>query len=254
MFRPLASKILVLLLSITSYSFAQTLAPAPKDPSSVALLYNVLAAAGVQSPVQVEAYSATGEITYFWAGKKVTGSVEVSGRGPDKFSLVASLPQGTTSWAVNGGAGVAKSVPGESTSIPYHNAVNAGSLTLPYSKLISALQDTATAVDVGRNLALAGNQFIQIRLNSQDGAAFARNPIDITIDPSNLRIVSLEDTVSSVNGGDICRRTIYYSDYKLFGGLHAPSTISERIAGQRTWMMNLATINLAVKADSLEFE
>ncbi|MGH9470812.1 MAG: hypothetical protein ACRD1N_10795 [Terriglobia bacterium] len=98
-------------------------------PAEAALAQSLQAAGGAQVLETVQDFTATGQITYYWAGKAVQGSVTLRGRGIDQFRLDAVLPQGTRSWAVSHGAGTLEKPDGTKSSIPGHNAISMGSLT-----------------------------------------------------------------------------------------------------------------------------
>lgn len=77
----------------------------PANDSQVLAVLNQALAVGGGSGAGPQSFSASGSITYYWAGKEVRGSVVVQGRASDQFRLDASLPEGTRSLTVNRGKG-----------------------------------------------------------------------------------------------------------------------------------------------------
>jgi len=108
-----------------STTASQDQSPASNDSEAVAILNQALAAGGV-SVSSTQSFSASGAITYYWAGKEVKGSVVVRGRGADQFRLDAVLPEGTRSWAVSWGKGSIKEADGKRATIHQFNALNDG--------------------------------------------------------------------------------------------------------------------------------
>ena len=105
--------------------FAQGQTTVSRDPQAVSLLtQSVNAAFGSTGLSTYRDFTATGTITYFWAGDQVLGSATVKGRGPAEFRIDASLPMGTRSYAVNYGVGALKDTDGTLKPIPFHNTVN----------------------------------------------------------------------------------------------------------------------------------
>jgi hypothetical protein len=56
------------------------------------------------------------------------------------------LPEGKRSWSVSQGHGYTSETDGSVHKIPYHNAMNMGSYTLPFTRIIADLNDPAVAV------------------------------------------------------------------------------------------------------------
>src|SRR5487761_474089 len=110
----------VLVFATTVYA-QQPTAPAARDPQAVSVLTKCLTASGgAQAISAIQDFTATGNVTYFWAGEQVQGSVTVRGIGAGDFRLDANLPDGTRSWAATGLDGNVKDATGKTTNIPIY--------------------------------------------------------------------------------------------------------------------------------------
>src|SRR5258708_39253639 len=77
-----------------------------QDPQAVSILTQCLNVAGGSAAVSgVRDFTATGTITYNWAGQQVTGPLTVYGKGLGEFRMDATVSGGTQSFIVNGSAG-----------------------------------------------------------------------------------------------------------------------------------------------------
>ena len=126
--------------SAQNTSTSQTQDSPTSDPQAVAVLNQALAISG-GATAGTESFSASGSITYYWAGKEVKGSVLVRNRGTDQFRLDAVPPDGTRSWAVSRGKGSVKEADCKSTAIHYFNALNDGALTNPLARVAALLNE-----------------------------------------------------------------------------------------------------------------
>ena len=121
--------------------------PPQRDLQAVSILtQSPNAVSGIAGVSAIQDFAASGTITYYWAGKEVHGNVSIRGRGAAQFRLDATLPEGTRSWVVSNGAGSLKESNGNATRIPYHNAINLSSLTLPSVYVVAALYDPTVSI------------------------------------------------------------------------------------------------------------
>jgi hypothetical protein len=173
-----------------------------RDPKALAILTQVIAASGGSVALSsVQDFTASGSITYYWAGSEVKAPATLRGRGPQECRLDASLPEGTKSWIVSYGQGSVQEPSGEKTSIPFSNSWNLGSLSTPLMALQAALNDSSVSVlQVGQQ-ALGSKQVYDLRL--QKSFASADDPTgqlskwgakDFLIDPTTFAIVATQDT------------------------------------------------------------
>src|SRR6266571_2780701 len=96
-----------------------------RDPQALSILNQVLAASGgAQALSAIQDFTASGNITYFWAGDQVQGTVKVKGRSTTDFRVDASLPEGTRSWVAISGKGSLRNLDGSLVAIPSNTALN----------------------------------------------------------------------------------------------------------------------------------
>ncbi len=234
-----------------------------RDPQALAILSQTLSAGGGMAQVRaIQDFTATGAITYFWAGDEVQGNVTLRGRGPWQFRLDANLPNGVRSWAVNNGSGSLREPSGTTTSIPFHNAVNFGSLTFPLAHLAAALQEPSMSISYAGIVTTGGRQAHQIRVrqvfNSQSDANDAVGKLtarDYFIDVATFQILGTLDMVHPQRDpADNHAHEIQFSDYRLANGILVPFSITERVAGQRTWNIQLDRISFNVGLRDTDFQ
>ncbi len=254
----------LLLLSSTTYPQQVTSGSAPhRDPQTLAVLAQALnAAGGLTALTVIQDFAASGTITYFWAGEDVKGSVKVRGRGLDQFRLDASLPQGLRSWAVNNGSGVLKEIDGTNHSIRYHNAVNLGSLTLPFVAIAAPLQDSTVSVSGLALVDADGRKALQVRVQRNfdsttdpDGTLTRLSARDFFFDPNTFQLLKIQQmTHPSETFTEDYAQEILFSDYRLVNGISVPFAITERIAGQRTWTIQLDLISFNQSLSDADFQ
>src|SRR5438128_1552422 len=181
--------------------FAQGQTTVSRDPQAVSLLtQSVNAAFGSTGLSTYRDFTATGTITYFWAGDQVLGSATVKGRGPAEFRIDASLPMGTRSYAVNYGVGALKDTDGTLKPIPFHNTVNVGVLSFPYPTIAAALSNALTSMVMVGTTTVNGRAAYQVRVqqtfsSTQDpDSTLAKLCVtDYFLDSQSLLIVMFQD-------------------------------------------------------------
>jgi hypothetical protein len=255
--RPLAVAVLAVLsalpVSLLAHQPAQTATAPTRDPQALAVLTRALAAAGVSTQAgSIQDFTGTGSITYFWAGQEVVGQVTLRGRGTSQFRLDANLAEGMRSWTVSDGQGAVREPSGKKSTIPFSNACNLGSLTLPYVQLLAAINDTSESVLLLSPLTVGGQQVYDIRLRQN----FARqdNPTgdlskasvkDYLISQTTYTIVATQDTQYSNDAPwHSFKHELVFSDNRTVNGLLLPYAITETIEGQKTWAIQLSSISL----------
>jgi hypothetical protein len=98
---------------------------AQRDPQAMTVLAQALNTAGGTSAITaIQDYTASGTITYYWAGQPVQGAVTIRGRGSDATRLDAVLPSGTRSFAVDEGVASIKEIGKETAPVSFDAAVN----------------------------------------------------------------------------------------------------------------------------------
>ena len=245
--------------------FSPTLAaqqPPQRDPQAVAILTQCLnAAGGAQTIAAIQDFTASGTITYFWAGEQIQGSATVRGRGVGQFRLDANLPNGVRSWVASNGVGSLKELNGTVSSIPYHNAVNLGSLTLPYPLVRAATQDASVSLFYLGLIATNGREahHIRVRTNLPVGAdpggmISKLSKKDFFIDVNTLQLLKTLDMVHPLKRStEDYPHEIQFSDYRLANGVLIPFLITETIVGQRTWIIQLNQISFNTGLSDSDF-
>ncbi len=248
----LAFAVSLLLISRASVGIPQTpqvVSSAPqRDPQAVAILQQSLDLAGGLSAIGVVAdYTASGAITYYWAGQDVAGSATICGRGLDQFRMDASLPNGVRSWVANHGKAFEKAEDGTVSQVPGPSFISPSSLIFPYIQLVQALKDKTFSVEFKGLTAIDGNSAYDIQV--QRGFALPDGTIqtteigalDVFIDASSFRVVMTRDEARPPrNSAEGPPHEMRFSDYRSINNLLVPFSISETIGGQSTWQIQLS--------------
>jgi hypothetical protein len=244
--RPVAVVYLCFALVLSAYAQAPQ-----RDAQAIAILTQCLNAAGGSALVSaVQDFTATGTITYNWAGQQVTGPVAVYGKGLTEFRIDASVSGGTQSFIVNGRAGNSVPVNGPAISVPFFNVMTTGSLTFPASRIVTALNDPSTSISFVGPVAWNGSQVYQVHVAppvdptlTLNGALSGLGQFDLFIDPTSSQLLELSENVwSNTDTGQSYLHEIIFSTYTATNGLSIPFGITEKIAGQQTWSMTLTSV------------
>ena len=256
---------LLLALYVAPLTLAQSPQPTPgvvRDAAALVTIGEALKVAGEPATASaIQDFTGNGQITYFWAGKEVTGDVIVRGRSTDQFRLDATLPSGTRSWAVNRGTGILKEADGKSTPIPTHNAVTLGSLTFPLYRLNQAIVDNAMDVTDQGLVPIEDQQFHKIHIHKNllqkdpDGFANRVQSADLFFDPKTSLLLAIQDQTHPVKTMTIdVPRSLYFSDYRPINGVLVPFSISEYVGGQKTWSVQLTDVKFNTGLTDADFQ
>ncbi len=230
-----------------------------KDPKGVAVLTQSVNASGATNPLKpVQDFTATGTITYFWAGEQVQGTATVRGRAPDQFRLDANLPSspacvgcaGTRSYAVNRWAGALKEADSAVKEIPLHNVMNVGVLTFPYLNVQAALNDPLTEVKYVGLAEVAGHQAHQVRVvrhfppeTDPDGTIAKLCTTDYFGEPvTYLVLKTLDMTHPNETLIEDLLHEVEFENYAPADGVMVPMLIREKIIGQTIWELRLTGV------------
>jgi len=244
--------VLVVILSVGTQVSAQTPTSVAKDPQAVAVLTQSLNAAGGLVAVSgIQDFTATGNVTYFWAAEQTQVPVTVRGMGISNFRIDAVLPTGTRTWAASGYVGVLINPDGTRRSSAFYNLMTAGSMTMPYVRIASVLTDSTTSITYVGSVSVNGQQAYQIHfvegLDPSIATSSALLPglgsFDLYINPSSLLITELIETVrSESNFNTTLTHEIDFANYQTFGNTSMPCTIIEKINGQETWSVAISSV------------
>ena len=242
---------ILLVVSVCTLARAQSSGPARQASALAVLTQAIGAAGGVAAVGSIRDFTASGTITYFWAGQQVQAPATVRGRGFDQFRLDAAMPEGTRSWAVSHGQGVLREPGGRITQIPYHNAINLGSLTFPYIKVSTILGDSMVALsDLGVVAADDGGQLRQVRMQrvfgsqaDPDGTLSKLTITDYCLDATTKLLMRVVDSTHPVETfSRSFKHELDFENYSNQNGLAIPMLIREKIEGQATWELQLNSV------------
>ena len=230
-------------------SATQSTTPPPRDAQAVAVLNQAAAIAGGIAPIStVLDFTATGDITYYWAGQEVQGTVLLKGRGDSQLSLQATMPQGVRTVVISGGVGSINEVDGYVRKIS--NAINLASLAFPASHLVTVLQDNTSSVAyIGLETA-NGRQVHHVRIqkfpstdNSVNAALINLGTRDLYVDATTLQITSTVDYARPEGQLSLSlAHVVQFSDYRTVNGVQVPFSITQFGSGQRTSSIQLNQI------------
>jgi hypothetical protein len=260
--------VLVSLVVLTSH-FAAAQQPTPttaqapqRDPQALSVLAQSLAAAGGAPAIAaIQGFVATGNVTYYWANQEIQGSVIVRSRGANQFRLDANLPDGVRTWLLTNDIGTIRESSGYTHEIPFHNAINSGSLTFPYPFLIAALNDPSTTIEYLGSVTNNGHTAYHIRIEpiplerEPSGLLRRLTTKDLFIDAASFQVQSTLDKVHpDYDYSQDYPHEIRFSDYSEINGILVPISCSERVAGQLTWSLKLAVFELNSELTDNDFE
>jgi hypothetical protein len=219
-----------------------------RDPEALGIVAKALKAAGGATALStIHDITASGIITYYWAGEEVKGSVTVKGRGISQFRLDASLPDGVRSWAVSNGTGFVKETDGTVRQIPGHNTLNFGNLTFPLSFIATVAQDPSFSVNYIGLEAKDESSVYHIRTQKifssrtdPSGILTKLTIRDFYIDSVSFQLVSTSDMVHPTDASTVdYPREMQFSNYRAVNGVLVPFTVAEVATGQRTYLIQL---------------
>ncbi len=232
-----------------------------RDAQAVAILTQALnAAGGITALGAIQDFTASGRITYYWAGQETSGPVALRGRGPDEFRMDAELPEGTRSWAVTREGGTLKQPDGSTSPIANHNAIKLGSLTFYLPKIVAAFNDPGTTISYHGFAKCDGLQLHHIRIQRSPAAVGSTllNSLtlaDFYIDPTTSFVVRIEDTTHPENTfTESFRHVVRFSDFRSVSGIIVPFKISEETLEQRILSIQLDSIKFNSGLTDLDFQ
>lgn len=253
--RPLATlalSFLLVLFSARQSATQQISATAvQRDQQALTILTQVLKASGGQAALgTIQDITGSGNITYYWAGEEVQGTVTVKGRGIGQFRLDATLSNGVRSWAVSNGTGFVKETDGTVSHIPYHNTVNFGNLAFPLYFMTTIIGDASTSITYVGLEPKNGAQVHHLRTQKifpskvdPGGIVSKLTTRDFFIDSTFYQIVATQDMVHPEGASTIdYPREMQFSDYRTVNGVLVPFSITEVATGQRTYSIQLNQI------------
>jgi hypothetical protein len=255
---PLFFPALLLALSPLS-SLAQTTAPVP---SGVTVLTQALNTSGAANPLNpVRSFTASGTITYFWAGKQIQAPATVRARGRDQFRVDATLPTGTRSTAINGDSGARKDESGKLTPVPIHNTLSMGGSSFPYLSMAAVLSDPAFTVSYLGLVQSGARQLHQVRVarnvslkQDPSGLLTKLSQTDYFIDSQTNLVVKTADLTHPIETATRdYPREMELDGYTAMNGVTVPTIVREKINGQTMWEFHLSTITFNPNLTDTDF-
>jgi hypothetical protein len=249
--------------SLLAQQGTQASVPPARDQQAVSILTQVLSAAGgLPAIAAVLDFKATGNVTYFWAGEDVTGTTTIKGRGTDQFRIDSDLSSGKYTLVVSKGSGQLKDIRGRTIPISFANAVNKGNLIFPLAEIAARFQDPTVGIAYVGLVTLDGRQVHQIStrriLTSDTGHGQLLNTLttrDFFIDPQTFQVVATLDKGHPDNADQFdFPHQMLFSGYQTVNGILVPFSITERIAGQTTWTIQLSQISFNAGLGDTDFQ
>jgi len=250
---------LVLLLSIwlcgSILTFAQL---TESDSKAQDILAQAVASSGAAN---VQGFSATGTMTYFWGGQEIQSNATIKAKGGNQFRIDADVPGGTRSVAHTRRSGSRKDADGTLSEIPLHNRLNASILTFPYPTIAATLADPEVKLSYVGLTKAGGRQLHQIRVNrtfpqesDPEGILAELAYIDYFIDSETLLVVKASDlTHPKETITESYTHDIEFEGYQVIGGIAVPTVVREKVGGQTTWEFRLSNINFNADMSDAEF-
>lgn len=233
-----------------------------RDPSAIAFLSQAVTAAGGSSAIgPIQDFTAQGTITHNWDDNPEQGQLTVKSRGLSQFRIDSVVAEGTWSWVINGNSGQLAFPNGTLTPIPYHNTINVGNLTLPICEVNAALSDLTTSViDMG-TVQFGSGQAREIRIQQTFGSAPTgwRSKLtrrDYFFDPSSFSLLEVQDIEHPQNDGvnGPLKHVLDFSNYQTVNAVAVPFSVTETVAGQQTWTLQLSSIAFNTGLSDSDFQ
>lgn len=240
----------------------QTATTVQRDPQAVAVLTQVVnAAGGATALAAVQDFTASGTIIFNWAGNQVQGSVTAKGKGLHEFRMDANVPGGTQSLVVNGYAGAFTPLNSQKILLPSWTAITSGSLTFPAARIANALADSSTTVIYVGLVTWNGSQVCQVHVAPVVDPALNPNgfsalgAFDLYIDSASYRVLGLSETIWwNGNSAQAYQHELTFSNYTSTNGLLVAFAITEKFGGQQTWTLQLSAINFNTGLTDADFQ
>ena len=238
--------------------FAVSVSAQQRDASAIAFLSQAVNASGGSNGITaVQDFTAQGSITHYWGENPEQGELTIKSRGLSQFRIDSNLPEGTWSFIANNGDGEQLFPDGTSAKVAFQNLLNAGSFIWPIFKVNNALSDqTTTIIDIG--VVQFGNGKVrQIQIQQNSAGALSKNTkTDYFFDPLSYLILRTQDIAhpddDAVNGGT--KRLLDFGNYQNANGLLAPFAISQSVAGQQTWSIQLTSLAFNTGLSDSDFQ
>jgi|SRR5579859_5973933 len=229
----------------------QTATTIQRDPQAINLLAQSLAAAGGPVISTIQDFTATGTITYSWANRPVSGSVNIYSKGLTEFRMESSVPAGTQELVVSGQEATLTPAYSTKAESPIFGMVTAGSLTFPAARISQILSNASISVVFLGPVEWNGSQTYQIHIALPPDPRLTAGPnfsglgeFNLYFDAHSYQLLGLTERI----WWDSDLRQSYahellFSDYRPINGMSVPFTITEKMSSQQTWSVSLNSIS-----------
>jgi hypothetical protein len=231
---------------------AEPMEPRRRDVKAISVFNDCLNSRN-STASQIRDFTASGTITYFWAGKEVTGPVTIKARGLDQFHLQADLPDGTRSFTVSHGKGSLTEFDGKISEVPFHNAIKAGTPVIPQLVVAAVLADNSSNIVYDALTEISGQQAHKIRIQQMvpkvvtsadpDGRFGKLLSKEILVDQNTHRIVKISDKTHPIESfKNEMDREFTFENYVSMEAIEVPTLIRERIGGTTISEIQIAKV------------
>jgi hypothetical protein len=233
-----------------------------QEPTSDAAVREILTqSVNASQTSQVQSFTATGIMTFHWAGRLVQANATIRGRGHAQFRIDAEVPGGTLSFAINGISSVRKEANGRLTQIPLHNTISKGGTTFPYLAINAAMADQAATISDRGVVESDARQLHRVRImrnapatHDPDGLIAKLSPTDYFLDPQTNLVVGISDMTHPIQTfGEEYLREMELEDYSTINGVAVPTRVREKITGHTTWEFHLLDITFNTNLTDEDF-
>lgn len=237
--------------------------PSPTlDPSALTILTQyVQASGGLSTIASIQDYTASGNVTFNWAGQQVQGNVTIKGRGATQFRMDSNTSEGNQSWVADGLSGTLTTIDGKTQPLAPYNLLNAGGFTFPVLRIAAALKNSTVAIRYMGTVTYSGHSALEVRLVPPIDKDLALVPnlsgvgtIDLFFDSTSYQLLAeVELLHDASNVKQTYTQEIDFSDYQISNGILVPLNVAEKFAGQQTWTITLTAINFNTGLSDADF-
>jgi hypothetical protein len=223
---------------------------APQDPQAVTVLNQALAAAGGTAAIRaIQDYTATGTVSYP-SQQDAQGPVTILGLNGTEFRMDANLPTGTRSWAVAEGVITTKNEQGvvwsmapkgpvpSSDAFPFQTPLFPASIAFPIRQIAALVGNPSYSLSYKGTSQVDGHTVNDIQIQRGSSTAVSSGAFtrirDIYVDTTTFQVVAVSDTLPKN-----VAQELHYASYQMATGVLMPFSISESVAGQQSWVVQL---------------
>jgi hypothetical protein len=220
------------------------------DPEALMILNRAIAAGGgVEAIRAIDDFEASGDITYYRAGREIKGSTKIKARGLSQVRMDSQLEDGVHSIVLSRGEGRIIE-PTSTHTISQVNGPAVGLLIFYLPNLLAALGERLATVSSAGTEEFEGRSVYRIQIVQglpqrfqHDEKLRTLKTSEVLIDADTFMILALRHIYLS--NGSTARshmREVQFSDFRTVQGLRVPFSITEKALDQRTWTIQIRDI------------